>query len=720
MENQSADLSMHTVASGLAQPRIVNVNRTKSGTARQSQLGSSMRSDKFLDSMRGKGYHRRRSITMTCLSLFVFLLASCASKLSTSEPPASPATPVSWTGVDVGSVGTRGETYVDAHQSSLTVLGAGTDIWGTSDAFHMAAETVTGDATVIGRVDYVEEIEDWTKAGIMFRESLDAGSKNIFIHVTPKNGAVMQARSVAGAETMEPGWDHGLRPPIWLKLERKGDVFTGSYSADGESWTILGTTSFAMSEEFYVGLAVTSKNPSALAQAGFAEVRLEGTNRPAVPADPEPTPPGKPVPAPGTPGGERVTSSFSASSAPIPNPERGWYFERTSAEYSEASQEGFTLALRYVNLSSYRNTATLPSSVFSGLQADLDRARQAGLKIILRFAYNRSRDADAPLQIVLAHISQAGQFIRDNADVIAVVQAGFIGAWGEWHSSTNNLLTVENHTRISHALLDAIPESRMIQLRKPQYVRELFPMEGLTGTSRSFDGSDESRVGLMNDCFLTSSSDSGTFLSEDDFSLFANVGRFTAVGGETCDLAGLVPRNDCPTALTELTKYHWDYLNHDFWRPIIDRWRTSGCYTEISSRLGYRYELVTASAPSHLVPGKGLDLEVVVRNTGFGKLFNPRPIQVLLVNATTGSIVVLDGTTDARKVLPLSGDTATLHLNPAVPQGTPAGSYFLYLKLPDAAQNLQSDWRYSIRMANSGVWDSSLGANDLGLWVSVE
>lgn len=670
---------------------------------------------------------------MMLLSLLTIFLAACSSNLSTYEPPYNPATPMTWSGVDIGSVGTKGETLVHADQSSLTVLGAGTDIWSTSDSFHMATERISGDGTIVTRVDDIQEIDDWTKAGVMFRQSLAPDSPNVFVHVTPHRGAVMQSRPTQGAETTEPGWNYDLHPPLWLKLERSGDVFTGSYSEDGETWQALGTTTVAMSQNVYVGLAVTSKDPSTPARAQFEAADIKSAGHPQEdPSTPEPTPPSpdptptqpspnpEPQPEPERPGGDRLQASFSADSTPIPNPERGWYFERTSGEYAAAGRDGFTLALRYVNLSSYRSTTTIPSSVFDALQTDIDRARQAGIKIILRFAYNRSRDSDAPLNIVLSHISQAGQFIRSNEDVIAVVQAGFIGAWGEWHSSTNDLLTVENHTRISRALLDAIPDSRMIQLRKPQFLRELFPSEGVIGTSRSFDGSDESRVGLMNDCFLTTSSDSGTFLNNDDFRMFANVGQFTAIGGETCDLAGLVPRNDCPTALSELNQYHWDYLNHDFWRSIVDRWQTNGCYDEITSRLGYRYELANASAPSHLVIGKGIDLEVVIRNTGFGKLFNPRPIQVLLVNAATNAVVTLEAITDARQVLPLSGSTATLSLNPAIPEGTPAGSYFVYLKLPDAAKNLQSDWRYSIRMANVGVWDSGLGANDLGLWVNLE
>lgn len=670
----------------------------------------------------GKMLHSkiRHVVIGNLLLLVTLILAACSSTVS--QAPELIETTTVWSGIDVGFVGSTGSTEAENNGTSVAVLGAGQDIWGTGDSFHMASNTLVGDGAVITRVNEVEEIDEWTKAGIMMRQDLSPDSPNVYIHITPRNGSVMQARVSQGAETIEPGYIRDLQPPTWLKLERQGSTFIGSYSSNGQTWTELGRVTVNMSEEIYVGLAVTSKDPSTRARAEFEGVSLAAEAPIKDPPGQTPTPPDQtPTPPnPEAPGGDRVHSTFEVDNSVIPNPERGWYFERTTAEYQAQAAAGFRLAMKYVNLSSYRNTATLPASVLNDLGRDLESARQAGLKIILRFAYNRSRDADAPINIVMSHISQVGPFIRENSDVIAVVQAGFIGAWGEWHSTTNNLLTLENRSLIANALLDEVPLDRMIQLRKPLFVRDLFPSEPDIGTNRRFDDSDQSRVGIMNDCFLTSASDTGTYGSPADYALFENISKFTVIGGETCDLAGLVPRNDCPTALQELALYSWDYLNHDFWSAIVNRWRQNGCYDEITSRLGYRYELQEASAPTHLERGKGLDLEITVRNSGFGKLYNPRPVQALMVHATTGAVTVIELENDARQVMPLAGATATVNLTAAVPTTLAPGSYFIYLRLPDASARLQDNPMYSIRLANRGVWDQNLGANDLGLWVNVE
>lgn len=70
---------------------------------------------------------------------------------------------------------------------------------------------------------------------------------------------------------------------------------------------------------------------------------------------------------------------------------------------------------------------------------------------------------------------------------------------------------------------------------------------------------------------------------------------YTPTGRETCQVSPAEHRTDCPTALAEMARFHWSYLNYDFYRPDIDRWKTEGCFDEISKRLGYRYRLLNAS-----------------------------------------------------------------------------------------------------------------------------
>lgn len=678
----------------------------------------------------------RRASSMLVIGLLLFLMAACGSVSNVErepEPVPVPAPASQWTAIDIGDGGLPGITDVIPERDVVHIEGGGLDVYGTEDSFHMAVAEMNGDGFIVTRVSHVQLVNEWTKAGVMMRATTDPNSPNAFIFLSPENGTAMQARESFGATTLEPGWSRSPRAPVWLKLERVGDQFTGYQSDDGEEWVQLGTTTIPMDEGILVGLAVASQDPGNRALAIFEETRVSGkvaeTPTPTEPVDPDPSPAPDPTPAPTpaptpnptpvpSPGGPRLEQTYASDDADFPNPERGWYVETPSSAYGNVAANGVRLALKYVNLQDHRSNPTLPESVLQQLEGDFANARSAGIKLVMRFAYNRTDGPDAPINVVESHLAQLGPVLQRNIDVIAAVQAGIIGAYGEWWGSTNDLLSLANRTRITDALLDHVPDTRMVQIRTPKYARDVAPNEP-NGVERTFDGSDESRTALWNDCFLTSESDLGTFESDADREHFARISKYTVVGGETCKAVGLVERNDCTVSIAEMTKYHWDYLNSEFYRPIIDRWIDRGCYHEISSRLGYRFQLESVNIPATLVPGRGIDLNVTMSNLGFGKLYNPRPIQVLLVPVSGGSPIVIDAISDARTVVPLAGETSTFNLSAAVPSHAEAGAYMVYLRLPDAESRLHGDSNYSIRLANYGVWDSSLGANDLGLLVEV-
>ena len=149
---------------------------------------------------------------------------------------------------------------------------------------------------------------------------------------------------------------------------------------------------------------------------------------------------------------------------------------------------------------------------------------------------------------------------------------------------------------------------------------------------------------------------------------------------------------------------------------MLDGWRPD-CFAEVSRRLGYRFELLGASLES---AGTDATLTLGLRNRGFGKLYNPRPLELLLVSGTEVRHITL--AEDARRVLPLSGETIdrlSFRLT-----DLPIGDWQLELALPDAAHNLQDNPAYSIRLASTdpggnSVWNGLRGSNRLGLSLQV-
>jgi hypothetical protein len=165
-----------------------------------------------------------------------------------------------------------------AARDTYTISAEGTDIWGTSDEFHYAFKRLSGIGTIEVQVLDVTNTNAWAKAGVMMRESLDANSPYAAVYVTPGSGVAFQRRDAAGAsgtgDTLA-----GFTAPYWVRLERYlGGTFRAFHSADGATWEEIGSAQMiSMSNDVYVGLALTSHNAGVMCAADFSGFNITGT-----------------------------------------------------------------------------------------------------------------------------------------------------------------------------------------------------------------------------------------------------------------------------------------------------------------------------------------------------------------------------------------------------------------------------------------------------------
>ena len=138
---------------------------------------------------------------------------------------------------------------------------------------------------MIARVSSQQDIDPWSKAGIMIRETLNSGAVNAYIAVSPGNGVTWQTRSSTGGSTGNSA-TAGLAAPYWVKLVRNGNTFTGYRSPDGVTWTQQGSASLTMASAAYIGLAVTSHNSSDLCTATLDNVTGPGWSLSSPPSAP--------------------------------------------------------------------------------------------------------------------------------------------------------------------------------------------------------------------------------------------------------------------------------------------------------------------------------------------------------------------------------------------------------------------------------------------------
>ncbi|MEW6287681.1 MAG: DUF4832 domain-containing protein [Chloroflexota bacterium] len=424
-----------------------------------------------------------------------------------------------------------------------------------------------------------------------------------------------------------------------------------------------------------------------------------------------------PTETPPVPPLQRVT--FTPSSADLPNPERGFHWGMELGENDltwYAEQTHFSLVYFYARLDDYRSRDLTPEYL-AALEDFFLLTRQAGLKAIVRFSYNDGETypnpaPDASLEQALRHIEQLAPVLELYKDVIAWFEAGFIGAWGEWHTSASGLDTPQAKAAIRDALYRHFPQDRFILFRYPGDFIRWYP-QPLTET-QAFDGSDQARTGHHNDCFLASDDDWGTYYDYDGSlkieewkTYIAQMTRFTPMSGETCNLNP--PRSDCPTALAELERFHWTAMDEGWHPDVIASWKAQGCYEEIRQRLGYRLSLLEASFPTQTRAGESLTLRVRLQNTGFASLLLPRAVYLVLTSPTYTARLPLE--TDPRRWQPGEHD---LSESLSVPADLPPGEYALALWLPDPSVSLHADPRYAIQFANENIWDAEHGWNMLG------
>jgi len=155
--------------------------------------------------------------------------------------------------------------------------------WRGDDSCHFAYKQVTGDVTLMARVTSIEQVQNFTMAGLMIRDSRLPRAARMAVWSTANargKGPSVETdlRGFSASSHMSSFQIHeNATIPYWLKLERVGDRITCWNSPDGASWTPIENGLFpGMSETVGLGLFVCSTVNGKTATATFDHVRITG------------------------------------------------------------------------------------------------------------------------------------------------------------------------------------------------------------------------------------------------------------------------------------------------------------------------------------------------------------------------------------------------------------------------------------------------------------
>jgi len=435
-----------------------------------------------------------------------------------------------------------------------------------------------------------------------------------------------------------------------------------------------------------------------------------------------------------------VVTYTSDNTTVFKNPERG-FTEELNGKVTESNpyrvknqissnwgkRDCMTMPVVLYNFGNFKSQ-DLPDKILSGFDEDMQTLRDKGLKCVLRFAYTEreSDKKDAKPEWVKRHLEQLKPHLAANADVIYVLEAGFVGVWGEWYYSENygneTQHVTANRRKVIEYLFENAPEDRFILFRYPmiqqEYLRDKQPLTEAEG----FSGTQKARMGCHNDAFLHDWGNMGTYASDDDDDdpamrqYVATQTLYVPNGGETnIDDDDKLAEKRYKEAPSEMSKYHWSFCGSTYATPVTSRWRNSGLFDTLNIHMGYRYNMVNGEYSDEVAPEGKMNVTIRVRNDGYAPIYNKRTAYIVLKGADT---YVLPLKSDPRRWLP-NGVVSAINEQVDIPQNAKEGTYQLYLWLPDEYESIKNDPRYAVRLANKDVWDSETGMNKLNASVTV-
>jgi len=417
--------------------------------------------------------------------------------------------------------------------------------------------------------------------------------------------------------------------------------------------------------------------------------------------------------------------SFNPDDSIILNPERGLakllpVGTSSIGEVQALRGDNHTIAWGLIELDEFRDSSDI-SGKMPEVKAWLDAVRASKVKTVLRVLYHKVTDFNAngaTLDIQRAHMEQLGEeVLKPYQDVILALQAGGIGAFGEWYYAPPDHITGTARKQLLDSMFEASADDAFVMVRTPYY-KQQYEVEG-AATDRV------ARTAHYNDCFLSSSDDTGTYSCYPSLdscpsvsaleNLVANDSDAVLVGGETCNSTA---RNDCAATLAGMERFGYSFINTLYYTSIRQKWQTQGCFDQITNKLGYRLELIEADLPDSIVAGSEFSVSVTVKNVGWAPLYKERPVYIRMTDDNNQELIYYFTGADARSWL-AGGQAYSFDASFTAPATLNTEFVSLSLWMPDNDPQHYRTPEYSIQMANSDVWNPVAGDNTLAAAIPV-
>jgi hypothetical protein len=367
----------------------------------------------------------------------------------------------------------------------------------------------------------------------------------------------------------------------------------------------------------------------------------------------------------------------------------------------------------------------LSAEILSGIDMRLARFAGSGKRLLVRFVYNLGpigpSARDVPSALILTHIDQLAPVLLKHQDLVFALEAGFLGTWGEWHSSTsgNDNAKIRNNTVAR--LMGHFGGHFPVLLRYPSHL-----IDYLDGAAPS------PGLGLHDDYFASDSSDGGTWGHHSLFDKSRDtLQRFAAEIASTSMFVGefgaLDPERQSCTELDQYSqRFHPQSIALGIWPTSIGATLSAnGCALQFFNKVGTRIELLNGVILGSSSKSETMRLELTFANTGYGRVIRARPVTLVLSRGeheVARQLIPIDDV-DLRKLAP-GAESVTFAFDVRIPldfSATPSSLPLVAsLWIPDPAPSLAALPAYALPLNNiddngKDIFSARTGQNRIGI-----
>ena len=431
-------------------------------------------------------------------------------------------------------------------------------------------------------------------------------------------------------------------------------------------------------------------------------------------------------------------NEYEESKETLRNPDRGFYklvqielqegnenfsdFEDKIEDIKKEDTDVSIISFQ-LNLKKFVSKTQLSEKKLEDINQYFSIMRKYGYQVIFRVVYDSKGEENPEPEFdeILMQIDSLKDIYTKNQDIILVVEAGFLGSYGEWHDGKYDE-DKEKRNELIKKLLDTIPESIQINLRRPSFITDYIENNKTVTKENAFSNDEIARLGLHNDGYLASDTDLGTYEKDErNESLIWQEKQtlFTIFGGECQNKDSVY--TDLEKAIADMKKRHCVYLNKTYDREVKEKWKqvqysnnsdiynSETGYKYIQDHLGYR--LVLRESDIQMQPNTGnIEIEMNIENVGFANIVRKKQVEVILKNGDKKYNIKTD--IDIREKE--KDGFYKFTILEKIPGNIDIGNYEVYVNIQEPFESLQDNDNYKIKLANINMWDTNVGGNHIG------